>query len=37
MLLSYTEEKLYDMEKRELNIKKLLHFSILVVRKKMKV
>lgn len=34
MLLSYIDEKIYDVEKQELNLKKFLRFYILVDRKK---
>lgn len=32
MLLSYIDEKIYDVEKQELNLKKFLRFYILVDR-----
>lgn len=34
MLLTYTDEKIYDVRKKELNMKKFLCFYILVDRKK---
>lgn len=34
MFLNYTDEKIYDVEKQELNLKKFLCFYILVNRKK---